>query len=125
MSEDAAKTGKTYRIGEAAKLLHLETHVLRYWEEVFPQLAPPRTEKGQRLYTENDLRMLRRIQDLVHVRGITLGGARRILEGSAILDDSTPDGLATAVPDPQFMLMLRQELGKIRQLLTKRMREMQ
>ena len=39
---------KTYRIGEAAELLDLKTHVLRFWESEFPQLAPLRTDKGQR-----------------------------------------------------------------------------
>ena len=43
---------KTYRIGEAAELLNLKTHVLRFWETEFPQLDPLRTDKGQRLYTE-------------------------------------------------------------------------
>lgn len=113
---------KTYRIGEAAELLNLKTHVLRFWETEFPQIAPLRTEKGQRLYTETHLHLLRRIQQLLHEQGMTIEGARRIIEGSAVLDDNTPDGQVTAVPDPAFMLMLRQELGSIRQLLVNRAR---
>lgn len=118
MSTGGTGAEKTYRIGEAAELLRLKTHVLRYWETEFPQISPLRTEKGQRLYTENQLRLIRRIQQLCHEQGMTIPGARRILEGSAVLDETAPDGAVTAVPDPQFMLMLRQELGKIRQLLT-------
>lgn len=70
---------KTYRIGEAAAKLHLKTYVLRFWEMEFPQIAPLRTEKGQRLYTEQDITLLRRIRCLLHERGLTIEGARRIL----------------------------------------------
>lgn len=72
-------TEKTYRIGEAADILELKTYVLRFWETEFPQLAPLRTEKGQRLYTERDLRLLRRIRQLLHEQGMTIEGARRVL----------------------------------------------
>ena len=33
-------TGRTYRIGEAARLLKLEGYVLRFWETEFEQLRP-------------------------------------------------------------------------------------
>lgn len=72
-------SGQTYRIGEAATLLNLKTYVLRFWETEFPQIVPLRTEKGQRLYTEADLAVLRRIRYLLHERGLTIEGARRIL----------------------------------------------
>ena len=61
-------TGRTYRIGEAARLLKLEGYVLRFWETEFEQLRPLRTPKGQRLYS------------LLHEQGMTIEGARRVLE---------------------------------------------
>ena len=70
----------TYRIGEVAELLDLKTHVLRFWETEFPQLAPLRTGKGQRLYTEENVALLRRIRQLLHEQGMTIEGARRVLE---------------------------------------------
>ena len=78
-------TERTYRIGEAARLLELEGYVLRYWETEFPQLAPLRTPKGQRLYTDADLDLLRRIRSLLHEHGMTIEGARRVLEGGSPL----------------------------------------
>ncbi len=72
-------TEKTYRIGEAADILNLKTYVLRFWETEFPQLTPLRTEKGQRLYSERDLALLRRIRELLHEQGMTIDGARRVL----------------------------------------------
>ena len=78
---------RVYRIGQAAKLLGLKPHVLRFWESEFPQLAPVRTEKGQRLYTEEHLALLKTIHHLVHEEGLTLDGARRRMEQDEGLTD--------------------------------------
>ena len=86
--------GKTYRIGEAAEILKLKSYVLRFWESEFSQLVPLRTEKGQRLYTEEHVALLRRIQTLLHEKGMTIEGARRILEH----EESSRIGLANLVP---------------------------
>jgi DNA-binding transcriptional MerR regulator len=71
--------GKTYRIGDAAQMLNLKSYVLRFWETEFPQLQPIRTEKGQRLYTEEHIALLRHIRTLLHERGLTIDGARKEL----------------------------------------------
>ena len=107
----------SYRIGEVAELLNLKTHVLRFWETEFPQLAPLRTGKGQRLYTEENVALLRRIQQLLHEQGMTIEGARRVLQGSAVVDESLPERVAP-VPDPNFMSMLKRELTAVRRLLS-------
>lgn len=69
----------TYKIGEAAALLNLKTYVLRFWETEFPDIAPLRTGKGQRLYTREHLALLEHIRYLLHERGLTISGARKIL----------------------------------------------
>ena len=73
----------TYKIGEAAQLLNLKAYVLRFWETEFPQIAPLRTEKGQRLYTPEHIALLERIRFLLHERGLTIEGARRALKEDA------------------------------------------
>lgn len=79
---------KTYRIGEAADMLHLKSYVLRFWETEFPQLAPLRTDKGQRLYTDQHIALLRRIKQLLHEQGMTIEGARRVLAAASLPDGS-------------------------------------
>lgn len=69
----------TYKIGEAAAALNLKTYVLRFWETEFEEIVPLRTEKGQRLYTDEHLALLERIRFLLHERGLTIGGARKVL----------------------------------------------
>jgi len=72
--------GRTYKIGEAAKLLELEPYVLRFWETEFPQLRPLRTSRGQRLYTEEHLELIQRIKHLLYKEGMTIEGAKQRLD---------------------------------------------
>jgi len=72
---------RTYKIGEVASLTGLKPFVLRYWETEFPQLAPVRTKKGQRLYTDAHLDLIVRIKSLLYEEKLTIDGARRRLAG--------------------------------------------
>ncbi len=74
---------KTYKIGEAARLAGVKPFVLRFWEGEFPQLTPIRTPKGQRLYTDDHVRLIARIKTLLHDEGLTIDGARRRLDEQA------------------------------------------
>ncbi|MDR1126414.1 MAG: MerR family transcriptional regulator [Deltaproteobacteria bacterium] len=85
--------GKIYKIGEAAQLLGLKSYVLRFWESEFPQLNPTRTESGQRLYSEQDLELLRRIRNLLHERGLTIEGAKKVLSELQYADESLSSDL--------------------------------
>ncbi|KUG29892.1 transcriptional regulator, merr family [hydrocarbon metagenome] len=71
---------KTYKIGEAARLCGVKPFVLRFWESEFPGLAPIRTPKGQRLYTDEHVRLITRIKALLHEEGLTIEGARKRLD---------------------------------------------
>ncbi len=79
-SDEENMAEKTYRIGEVAERLHLKSYVLRFWETEFSQLTPLRTDKGQRLYTEAHVTLLKHIKRLLHEQGMTIDGARRILQ---------------------------------------------
>ena len=50
-------------ISDAARMVSLEQHVLRYWEDEL-QLDVPRNEMGHRYYTEENIRELLRIKEL-------------------------------------------------------------
>lgn len=72
-----------YRIGEVAGYLGVETHVLRYWESMFPQLQPVRAPSRQRLFRRVDIQTLLTIKHLLQDQGFTIAGARRFLEEKA------------------------------------------
>lgn len=52
-----------FMISEAAKQVHVESHVLRYWEEEL-DLKIGRTEMGHRYYTADDIQLFRCIKKL-------------------------------------------------------------
>ena len=54
---------KRYIISDASKMLNVESHVLRYWEEEL-EIKIPRNEMGHRYYTEGNLESLRKVRDL-------------------------------------------------------------
>lgn len=52
-----------YMISDAANLIQVESHVLRYWEEEL-ELDVPRNEMGHRYYTEENIRQFEQIKKL-------------------------------------------------------------
>ena len=68
-----------FRIGEVAKLLGVDAHVLRYWESEL-ELQPHRSNSGQRLYRKPEITLLFKIKDLVHNQGYTIAGAKKSLQ---------------------------------------------
>lgn len=68
-----------YRIGEVARIVGVQPHVLRYWESEFPTIRPQKSSKGQRIYSRRDVEKLLRVKDLLRNQGFTIAGAKRRL----------------------------------------------
>ena len=68
-----------YLISDAARMVQVESHVLRYWEE---ELGLPiqRNELGHRFYTQEDVERFRKIKNLKE-RGLQLRAIKMILKG--------------------------------------------
>src|SRR4030042_1293351 len=74
--------GKRYfTIGEVSELCGVKPHVLRYWEQEFPQLKPVKRRGNRRYYQRQDVLVIRQIRSLLYEEGFTIGGARNRLEG--------------------------------------------
>jgi DNA-binding transcriptional MerR regulator len=69
-----------FKIGEACKELGIQPYVLRYWETEFPALAPSKSRSGQRVYSEKEMEIIRRIKQLLYEEGYTIAGAKKKLE---------------------------------------------
>jgi DNA-binding transcriptional MerR regulator len=61
----------------------VKPHVLRYWEQEFPQLKPAKRRGNRRYYQQHDVKMIRTIRGLLYEQGFTIGGARLKLSGSS------------------------------------------
>ncbi len=71
-----------YMISDAADMVHVETHVLRYWEEEL-ELDIPRNEMGHRYYTRENIKEFQRIKELKE-QGYQLRAIRMILHNGKI-----------------------------------------
>lgn len=69
-----------YSIGEVAEMFEASVSNIRYWENQFEALKPFKNKKGNRLFTKEDIEIIRIIHHLVKERGLTINGARQKLK---------------------------------------------
>ncbi|HEY9016831.1 MerR family transcriptional regulator [Thiomicrospira sp.] len=93
---------KYFTIGEVSQICQLKSHVLRYWEQVFPQLNPNK-RRGRRYYQKADVELLIEIKSLLHDQGYTIPGAKARLSQAnytqGLIEGSTQDETATSSLD--------------------------
>jgi DNA-binding transcriptional MerR regulator len=93
-----------FTIGEVSDLCQVKPHVLRYWEQEFPQLHPIKRRGNRRYYQREDVMVIRQIRELLYDKGFTIGGARQQLEAdgegeSPGLNNETLNLLITELED--------------------------
>ncbi len=102
--------GKRYfTIGEVSELCLVKPHVLRYWEQEFPQLKPVKRRGNRRYYQRQDVLIIRQIRSLLYDEGFTIGGARQRLTGEEAKTDVSQS--------QQIVKQLRIELEQILKIL--------
>ena len=86
---DAYKT-----IGEVAKIVGLidkkkrtvSTHTIRFWEQEFTQIKPKILAGKRRYYNNKDIRIIKLIKYLLKEKGMTIKGAKAILNNPKSLE---------------------------------------
>ncbi|MFC1747425.1 MerR family transcriptional regulator [Pseudomonadota bacterium] len=94
-----------FTIGEVSDLCGVKPHVLRYWEQEFPQLKPLKRRGNRRYYQRHDVIMIRQIRSLLYEQGFTIGGARQRMAGSEAKNDVTHS--------QELIVQMRQELEDV------------
>lgn len=69
-----------YSIGEVADLFGVNTSKIRFWENEFDILKPHKNNKGNRMFTPEDIENLKLINLLLKERGMTIKGAQKKLK---------------------------------------------
>lgn len=100
-----------YTIREVCDLLDLKAHVLRYWEQVIPLVAPRKDRYGRRSYSRADVNLLARVKYLIQEKGLSAASVGRQLWQDA--DDGSQDLRSTIAE-------IRSELLNVRALLRRR-----
>ena len=98
-----------YSMGEVTEMLDVAPSLIRYWGTQFDALRPHRNKKGNRMFTPEDLEVLKMIYHLVKEQGMTIAGAKKALRARRAAS-SVGDVLAREVA-------LLEQLQQIRALL--------
>jgi len=89
-------------IGEVAKELKVETHVIRFWEENFPQIKPEIGAGKRRYYYNKQLKILKRIKKFLYEEGYTVAGLQRLLKKRKY-DDHKEEDLDIILSDEKLV----------------------
>ena len=93
-----SKENSKYKtIGEVAEILNLinkkngslSTYTIRFWEKEFKQVKPKHFQGNRRYYDDKTINILKKIKYLLKVKGMTLNGAKKVLNS----EDSDIDEL--------------------------------
>lgn len=86
MTKSTSKAEGAFRtIREVSDWLGVPTHVLRFWESKFEQIAPVKGAGGRRYYRPDDMKLLGGIKVMLHDQGLTIRAV-----GQKIDDEGTP-----------------------------------
>jgi DNA-binding transcriptional MerR regulator len=100
-----------FTIGEVSELCDVKPHVLRYWEQEFPQLNPVKRRGNRRYYQRQDVLLVREIRNLLYGEGYTILGARQRLEDGASANNNS------ATMDKALIRNMLADLKELEQLL--------
>ena len=109
---DAMKT-----ISEAAALLGVQQHVLRFWESRFSQIKPLKLSGGRRYYRPEDIEILSKIQNLLYKQGYTIKGAIRAFAQEKAEKPAKPARKKTAAGEIILTEKQRKQVAAIREEL--------
>ena len=117
------KSDQAYKsIGEVAKILNLvnkkngnlNTHTIRYWEKEFKNIKPRILSGRRRYYNIVEIEKLKKIKFLLKTKGLTIKGAKYILDNdnSLDLDETSNHSINTSNKE-----ILKKKINKISKLI--------
>ena len=99
-----------YSIGEVAEMFNVNASLIRFWEKEFDIIKPKKNNKGNRLFTVQDIDNLKIIYHLVKERGFTLDGAKNKLKNSRKETIENVELITSLEKIKKFLLDLKEEL---------------
>ena len=113
LNED--KNLKTYyTVREVAEMFNISDSTLRYWETEFPKLKTRVVKSSRaRMYAAKDLEDIKKIYNLVKVRGFKLAAAKRMLQANPSGVDRTADMIEKLTSIKEELLKIKAALDNI------------
>lgn len=95
---------KYFRVGEVAKIIGVEPHVLRYWQTEFAIIRPNKSGSGHWVYSRKDLQALHLVRHLLYVEKFSIKGAKQRLNqmrrAKQAAAEAAPTQTASPAPTP-------------------------
>lgn len=114
MAADLPDDGKLYfTISEVGRLAGVKPHVLRFWEQEFPSLAPKKDDSGRRVYRRRDVETVMKIRRLLYEEKFTIPGARRALMAEG-LEQPEPATTEDVKSELRLILSLLRESAPVK-----------
>ncbi len=107
------RTRGVYMISVAAELADMHPQTLRIYE-TRGLITPQRSPKNTRLYSEDDVQRLRRIQELTGELGMNLAGVERVFELEREIDRTRRRVRALERQAEKVQKELRDEIERVR-----------
>jgi MerR family transcriptional regulator/heat shock protein HspR len=108
------ETGRgVFMISVAAELASMHPQTLRMYE-ARGLIEPKRSPKGTRLYSQEDVQRLRRIQEMTSDLGLNLAGVERVLELESQVDEMHARIEDLEVQALHAQVQLAEELEQVR-----------
>lgn len=101
---------KYYSIGEVASMFGVATSLIRFWETEFDIIRPKKNKKGNRQFTQEDIKNLQTIYHLVKEKGFTLAGAKDTLKNGKQKVDDKLEAIASLKKVKTFLQELKSQL---------------
>jgi DNA-binding transcriptional MerR regulator len=101
---------KYFTIGEVADKLGVATSLIRFWEGEFDIIKPKKNRKGNRQFTQEDIKNVRIIYHLVKEKGYTLQGARDFILNDTDAASDKLELIESLKQIKAFLLKLKSEL---------------
>ena len=103
-----------YSVREVSEMFGVSESTLRYWETEFPNLKPRMVKSSRvRMYSAKDLEDIRKIYNLVKVRGFKLAAARKMLLANPSGVDRTADMIDKLTSIKEELLQIKAALDKL------------
>lgn len=112
-----------YKIGEVSKILEVEPYTIRYWESEFLFIQPKRTKTGQRIYTKEDIDLLKEIKRLLYEEKYTISGVKKKFTKNNLKSESTKNGETLTSPFVTSEEYNEKELVKVLSHIKKKLKE--
>lgn len=105
-----------FRIREAAEKIGVLPHVLRFWESQFSHLKAPKSTRGQRVYSDEDIEKLLKVKYLLYTEGYSISGAKKFLKEERRAPNEEPRDFKDLVEN-SLLRDLRRELTGLQEAL--------